>query len=89
MAQKGCLVVCGDAGDALGDSIYEAHLYVRGSVAGLGADCVEKEMRDEHVAELSALLERAEVEDCDAADFKRYGSARKLYNFDVDNAGSY
>ena len=37
MAQKGCLVVCGDAGDALGDSIYEAHLYVRGSVAGLGA----------------------------------------------------
>ena len=36
MAQKGRLVVCGDAGDALGDSIYEAHLYVRGSVAGLG-----------------------------------------------------
>ncbi len=64
MAQKGCLVVCGDAGDALGDSIYEAHLYVRGSVAGLGADCIEKEMRDEHVAELAALLERAEVEDC-------------------------
>ena len=30
MAQKGCLVVCGDAGEALGDSIYEAHLYVRG-----------------------------------------------------------
>ena len=61
MAQKGCLVVCGDAGDALGDSIYEARLYVRGSVAGLGADCVEKEMRDEHEAELAALLERAEV----------------------------
>ena len=52
MAQKGRLVVCGDAGDALGDSIYEARLYVRGSVAGLGADCVEKEMRDEHAAEL-------------------------------------
>jgi methylamine---glutamate N-methyltransferase subunit B len=89
MAQKGCLVVCGDAGDALGDSIYEAHLYVRGSVAGLGADCVEKEMRDEHVAELSALLERSSVDDCSAPEFKRYGSARKLYNFDVDNAGSY
>ena len=48
MAQKGRLVVCGDAGDALGDSIYEARLYVSGAVAGLGADCVEKEMRDEH-----------------------------------------
>ena len=52
MAQTGRLVVCGDAGEALGDSIYEARLYVRGAVAGLGADCVEKELRDEHVAEL-------------------------------------
>ena len=53
MAQTGCLVVCGDAGEALGDSIYEARLYVRGSVASLGADCVEKELRDEHVAQLA------------------------------------
>jgi glutamate synthase domain-containing protein 3 len=89
MAQKGCLVVCGDAGDALGDSIYEAHLYVRGQVKGLGADCVEKQLRDEHLAELRALLERAGVEDADPADFRRYGSARRLYNFDVDNAGEY
>src|SRR4029453_10033784 len=36
MAQTGCLVVCGDAGEALGDSIYEARLYVRGSGARLG-----------------------------------------------------
>jgi glutamate synthase domain-containing protein 3 len=89
MAQKGCLVVCGDAGDALGDSIYEAHLYVRGALKGLGADCVEKELRDEHVAELRALLERAGVDDADPGDFRRYGSARRLYNFDVDNAGEY
>jgi hypothetical protein len=46
-------------------------------------------MRDEHVAELTSLLKRAEVEDCEPSDFTRYGSARKLYNFDVDNAGSY
>ena len=39
---------CGDAGEALGDSIYEARLYVRGKVASLGADCIEKEMRQEH-----------------------------------------
>jgi methylamine---glutamate N-methyltransferase subunit B len=89
MAQKGCLVVCGDAGDALGDSIYEARLYVRGSVAGLGADCVEKEMRSEHEAELAALLERAGVPDCSPSEFRRYGSARRLYNFDVDHAGEY
>jgi methylamine---glutamate N-methyltransferase subunit B len=88
MAQTGRLVVCGDAGDALGDSIYEARLYVRGRVAGLGADCVEKELQPEHVAELAELLARAEVDD-DPADFRRYGSARQLYNFHVDHAGAY
>jgi glutamate synthase domain-containing protein 3 len=88
MAQTGCLVVCGDAGDALGDSIYEARLYVRGEVAGLGADCVEKELRDEHVAQLSGLLEAAGI-DAVPSDFRRYGSARQLYNFKIDNAGAY
>jgi glutamate synthase domain-containing protein 3 len=86
MAQKGCLVVCGDAGDALGDSIYEAHLYVRGRVSELGSDCIEKEMRPEHVAELQALLERGGVTDADPSEFRRYGSARQLYNFKVDHA---
>ena len=85
MAQSGCLVVCGDAGEALGDSIYEARLYVRGEVAGLGADCIEKELRDEHEAQLRGLLDAAGV-DADPADFRRYGSARRLYNFHVDNA---
>jgi glutamate synthase domain-containing protein 3 len=88
MAQKGALVVCGDAGEGLGDSIYEAHVYVRGDVAALGADCVEKEMRSEHVAELTRLLELGEA-DARPADFRRYGSARQLYNFKVDNAGDF
>ena len=88
MAQKGALVVCGDAGEGLGDSIYEAHVYVRGEVAALGADCMEKEMRSEHVAELTRLLELGEA-DARPADFRRYGSARQLYNFKVDNAGDF
>ncbi len=89
MAQTGRLVVCGDAGEALGDSIYEARIYVRGSVTSLGADCVEKELGDEHRAELQELLERAGLSDVDPSEFRRYGSARELYNFRVDNAGAY
>ena len=89
MAQTGRLVVCGDAGDALGDSLYEARLYVRGEVASLGADCVEKELNAEHLAELRDLLGRAEIDDATPEDFRRYGSARELYTFKVDNAGSY
>jgi methylamine---glutamate N-methyltransferase subunit B len=90
MAQTGTLVVLGDAGDALGDSIYEARLFVRGKVKSLGADCVEKEMRDEHRIVLRALLEAAGLGgDVDTGAFRRYGSARRLYNFHVDHASSY
>lgn len=89
MAQSGRLVVCGDAGEALGDSIYEARLYVRGTVAGLGADCIEKPMKDKHKREVEGLLLAAGISDVDAAEFRRYGSARKLYHFNVDNADAY
>jgi hypothetical protein len=54
----------------------------------VAADCVEKEMRSEHLVELTRLLELGEA-DAKAADFRRYGSARQLYNFQVDNAGDY
>ena len=88
MAQSGNLIVCGDAGDALGDSLYEAKLFVRGSVKSLGTDCEQKELRPEHVELLKKLLFEAK---CDAKpeEFKRYGSARKLYNFDIDNSDAY
>jgi len=89
MAQSGRLVVCGDAGDALGDSLYEARLYVGGNVKSLGADCIEKPMLAEHEAELKQLLELAGMSNVDTAKFKRYGSARKLYNFNIDHAGEY
>ena len=88
MAQAGHLVVCGDAGPDLGDSIYEAVLYVRGRVASLGSDCIEKPMTAAHRATLEDLLGRAGFE-LDASGFRRYGSARRLYNFHIDHAGSY
>ena len=88
MAQAGSMVVLGDTGDAFGDSLYEAKLYVRGSVKSLGADCVEKEMREEHKTALRKLLDAAGAK-ADVSDFKRYGSARKLYHFHLDNAGQY
>jgi glutamate synthase domain-containing protein 3 len=90
MAQSGNLVVLGDAGDSLGDSIYEARLFVRGKVKSLGADCIEKEMRAEHLALLDDLLRRGEADGkAKPEEFRRYGSARKLYTFNIDNAGAY
>jgi len=90
MAQAGTLTVLGDAGESLGDSIYEAHIYVRGRVAGLGADCIEKPMRDAHRAELFAKLTAAGTAgQVDVGEFRRYGSARTLYQFHVDHAAAY
>ncbi|WLS10202.1 GXGXG domain-containing protein (plasmid) [Shinella sumterensis] len=89
MGQSGHLVVLGDAGDALGDSLYEAKLFVRGTVKSLGADCIEKELRPEHLEKLAELLEKAAVTGVKPEEFKRYGSARKLYNFNIDNADAY
>lgn len=88
MAQLGHMVICGDAGEALGDSIYEAKLFVAGSVESLGADCIEKEMSAEHLNTLADLLEKAGINK-DAGVFRRYGSARTLYNFDIDQADAY
>jgi glutamate synthase domain-containing protein 3 len=90
MAQAGNLVVLGDAGDALGDSIYEARLYVRGAVKSLGADCIEKPLTDRHKAELRRLLDSAGIDGAvELSSFRRYGSARKLYHFHIDNVGAY
>ena len=89
MGQSGHLVVLGDAGEALGDSLYEAKLFVRGTVKSLGADCVEKEMRPEHLDKLAELLDRAGATHVRPEEFRRYGSARRLYTFHVDNADAY
>ncbi|MEW6255001.1 MAG: protein glxC [Pseudomonadota bacterium] len=90
MGQSGTLIVFGDAGEALGDSLYEARLFVRGAVKSLGADCIEKEMRDEHRKLIHEKLEAAGLAGTvDIGEFKRYGSARQLYNFHIDNAGAY
>ena len=40
------------------------------------------------LAELAELLSKAGFDE-DPASFKRYGSARQLYNFKVDNASAY
>jgi glutamate synthase domain-containing protein 3 len=89
MGQSGHLVVLGNAGDALGDSLYEAKLFVRGEVKSLGADCIQKELRSEHIEKLAELLEKAGITDVKPQEFKRYGSARTLYNFNIDNADAY
>jgi methylamine---glutamate N-methyltransferase subunit B len=88
MAQAGRMVVCGDAGDGLGDSIYEAVLYVRGRVKSFGADAHEEPMTEADLATVKDLLEQAGL-DHDASEFKRIASMRRLYHWNADANQEY
>ena len=45
-------------------------------------------MTPHHCGKLARLLAEAGV-DLDPGEFRRYGSARRLYNFHVDHAAAY
>jgi glutamate synthase domain-containing protein 3 len=88
MAQAGRLVVCGDAGDALGDSLYEAVIYLRGAVKSLGADAREEPMTEHDYATVATLLGRAGYGHHPRA-FRRISSARTLYHWNADANQEY
>lgn len=88
MAQAGTLVVCGDAAPSLGDSLYEAVIYVRGALHGLGTDAQQEPMTAEDLERLENLLQRAGF-DYAPRQFKRVASARTLYHWHVDAGAKY
>ena len=75
MAQSGCLVVCGDAGDALGDSIYEARLYVRGTSRASAPTASRRRCATSTSSRCATCSRRAGIGDVEPR-FRRYGSAR-------------
>lgn len=88
MAQAGTLLVCGDAGPNLGDSLYEATIYVRGKVASLGTDAREEPMQSDDYKKVSELLRRAGLSH-PAESFRRIASARTLYHWHEGAASHY
>lgn len=88
MAQAGRLVVCGNAGEAFGDSLYEAVLYVRGSIKSLGADAQLEPMTEADYQTVADLLHQAGFSH-DPKDFKRVASARQLYHWNADANQEY
>ena len=88
MAQAGRLVVCGDSGPGLGDSLYEAVIYVGGKIQGLGADAREEEMADADFEIVDCLLKRAGMPG-DVGGFRRVASARQLYHWNTNAHQEY
>jgi len=89
MAQAGTLMICGDAGEALGDSIYETVIYLAGKPKSLGVDCIEKKVTKNDLKKIENLIKIGNIKKLKPHDFKKFGSARKLYNFNIDNVSEY
>lgn len=88
MAQAGRMLICGDAGDGLGDSLYEAVIYVRGKIQSLGADAQLEAMQETDYASVAHLLGAAQLQ-IDPYEFKRVASARQLYHWNADAQQEY
>ena len=88
MAQAGRLVVCGEAAENLGDSLYEAVIYVRGQVKSLGADAQFEPMTEADYQAVGQLLQQAGFKH-DPRSFKRIASARQLYHWNADANQEY
>jgi glutamate synthase domain-containing protein 3 len=80
MMQRGTIIVCGDAGEALADSMYEGVVYVGGRIAELGNDTVVSDATAAELAEIRSVLVRHGVRG--PAAFRKVVSGRKLWNYD-------
>jgi glutamate synthase domain-containing protein 3 len=88
MAQAGRIVICGDTGEALGDSIYEAVIYVRGTIKSLGADAQVEPMSAMDFQAVGELLDQAGFL-YSPQEFKRVASAKQLYHWNADANQEY
>lgn len=80
MMQRGRQIICGNAGPGLGDSMYDGAIFVGGSVASLGVDCVEGEVTSEDEKMLKGKLDYYEIEH--PGSFRKFVCGKKLWNYD-------
>lgn len=89
MAQAGTVLVGGDAGGSLGDSLYEAVLYVAGKIRSLGADARVEDLTQADVERVKEIIDAAGFDHIDPQNVTRVASARQLYNFDALKSQRY
>ena len=89
MAQAGTILVGGNAGEALGDSLYEAVIYVAGSIRSLGADARLEDLTEEDAVRLKDLIAASGFDHVEPENVKKVGSSKELYNFDAVKAHNY
>jgi len=82
MAQAGTILIGGNAAESLGDSLYEAVIYVGGKIKSLGSDAQFAELGADDVRVVKELAGMAGFSHISAEDVTKVVSAKQLYNFD-------
>jgi len=77
------MVVCGNAGHNLGDSMYDGTIFVGGEVKSLGVDCVPGEMTELDAAWLARKLGMYDLlPEKGIGHFRKYVAGKQLWNYD-------
>ena len=77
------MVILGDAGMNLGDSMYDGTIYVGGKIADLGVDAVDGEMNDLDVKWLTQKLSLYDMEAPNGGEnMRKIVAGKKLWNYD-------
>jgi glutamate synthase domain-containing protein 3 len=81
--QRGRLVVLGDAGINLGDSMYDGTIYIGGEIDSLGVDAVDGEMTDLDAQWLTAKLKLYDLEAPKGVEnMRKIVAGKQLWNYD-------
>ena len=81
MMQRGHQIICGNVGHGMGDSMYEGAIYVGGTVASLGIDCVPGEWTD---ADTEFVNRKFDIHQLgDPPELQKFVCGRQLYNYDA------
>ena len=83
MMQRGRMVVCGNAGKNLGDSMYDGTIYVGGDIKSLGVDAVEAELTELDKKWLTRkLTQYGLMPDKGVDHFTKVVAGKMLWNYD-------
>src|SRR5262252_1671269 len=83
MMQRGRMVILGDAGKNLGDSMYDGIIYVGGNIESLVVDAVDAEMTE---SDVSWLTRKLKMYGLDAprgvGNMRKIVAGKQLWNYD-------
>jgi hypothetical protein len=83
MMQRGRIVVLGDAGKNLGDSMYDGTIYVGGKIASLGIDAVPAALTEFDIAWLQRKLKMYEMDAPRGIEnMQKIVAGKRLWNYD-------